>query len=95
MKAAFFCLLVLVTSLDDLTALSTPGPEDDIAAAENNDYLKQQPTTLAGQPADCCAFPTPAPIPCPGPASSLVQRAGTISPPPGPDALYVLMSLQR
>jgi hypothetical protein len=39
LKAIFLCLLLLVTSVDDIVASNTPDPADDWLAAENNDYL--------------------------------------------------------
>ena len=39
MKSISLCLLLLVTSADDIVASTTPDPTDDWLAAENNDYL--------------------------------------------------------
>jgi hypothetical protein len=39
MKSISLCLLLLVTSADDIVASTTPDTSDDWLAAENNDYL--------------------------------------------------------
>jgi hypothetical protein len=95
MRATFFCLLVLLTSVDDITALSTPGTEDDVAALENNDFLKQQPTDPVEQVSDSPALLTPAPLSLPPAGCHRCRRAEQVASHPRPDPLYAFMSLQR
>ncbi len=96
-RAILFCLLVLLTPVDDAVALSTPGTEDDIAAAENNDYLLQQLTHLNSQVTGDGALPVTAltAVPLSVPGVAFCQRTSHIVPCPGPGSLYALMSLQR
>jgi hypothetical protein len=45
----FLILLVMSSFCDDLWACSTPNPDDDAVAAENNDYLASARTLVGGQ----------------------------------------------
>ena len=47
LKAISLCLLLLVTSVDDIVASNTPDPADDWLAAENNDYLTNNGPAVA------------------------------------------------
>ncbi len=98
MKSVLLGLLLLLASADDALACATPWAEDDAQAAENNDFLAQPHAAAARQtrraptpPADppACLDRLALGQPRPGP------RPGAPAPFPGPDLLYVLMSLQR
>jgi hypothetical protein len=45
-KAFLLCLLVLLVPVDDAWARATPGPDDDAAAVENDDFLIQATTEV-------------------------------------------------
>jgi hypothetical protein len=91
-KLLLCCLLVLLTPVDDAWARSTPQPDDDAWAAENNDYL---PRT-----ADEAPRVPPAPAPGAGLPHDTLAACAPPAPPaplvfPQPERLYLLMSLQR
>ena len=96
-KALLFCLLILLTPADDAWARATPGPENDVRAAENNDFLIRADAEAAFPPAAALA---------PGRfGGARLREGGLVTAAPaaaprlatrfGPDPLYVLMSLQR
>jgi hypothetical protein len=96
------CLLVLLvvsTPLDDLWAAATPGPEDDVLAAANNDFLLAARPSQRRGPFDRGVW---APTVYPN-AANLPSTASPLRPPPkanpggpwGAARLYALMSLQR
>lgn len=93
-------LLVLVASFDDTWAITTPTLSDDLAAAENNDFLpvlRWQQT----QKADAKGLPVPAQAAHQaavlGGKAALPAKAREPRPklPVGTSLLYTLMSLQR
>jgi hypothetical protein len=100
MKAFLFSLLLLCGVADDALAKTTPGLEDDAAAAENNEYLPQPFSAQTGRlrleqtappPVRLQARATPF-LTAPSP----LRRAEAGLPPgPGPDLLYVFMSIRR
>src|SRR5438128_1589026 len=97
MRSSLFCLLLLLASADDALARLTPDPEDDAAAAENNEYLAQpypaplrltQQRTLPPDHSQPPAFSF-------GNHPQAPARAGGGVLPLGPELLHLLMSLQR
>jgi hypothetical protein len=97
MKAFLFCLLVLLTPVDDAWARATPGEEDDARAAENNHFVAQADAETA-----LARAAGPGPGLCGSSRvgeGSLVRAAPDAILPPAapfaPDPLYLLMSLQR
>jgi hypothetical protein len=100
---AFICrclcfLLSLSCHLDDLPAVVTPDPDDDVLAAENDDFLPslRQHQPKPSQPDDDPPGSCP---PAPGPLAARTPRARPVpTRPPGPrgtSLLYLLMSLRR
>jgi hypothetical protein len=97
MKASLFCLLVLLASVDDLLALSTPEADDDLVAAGNNEYLAQPRAALT-----CPGWFAPA-LACPPEVTGVAcllpyrrgQRADRGCLHPGANPLYALLSLQQ
>jgi hypothetical protein len=99
-KSSLFCLLLLLTAADDALATLTPGTEDDVAAAENNEYLPQPRSAQAGRLQLEQTGPPPGRLqdradPFLTAPSPLRRAEAGLPPGPGPDPLYVLMSLQR
>jgi hypothetical protein len=97
MKAFLFCLLILLTPVDDVWARATPEPEDDARAAANNDFVTRADaeTVLSRAAAPGLGRCGSARVG----EGSLVRAApdAILSPaaPFAPDPLYLLMSLQR
>jgi hypothetical protein len=86
-------LLVVLTPLDDVVALTTPTTDDDALAAQNNDFL---PTAVgAVQAVQRAAASLPPGYPPRPPAFCSWDRraAGGPAKTSGPDLRYVLMSL--
>jgi hypothetical protein len=92
-----FCLLLLLSPAADALALATPEGDDDLAAAEDNDYLarpragreerRRQPAPPAASPeAGLASLPL---------TTSMRARAPRRCAHTRPDPLYALMSLQR
>jgi hypothetical protein len=99
MKSISLCLLLLVTSADDIVASTTPDPADDWLATENNDYLRNIRPAVAkilksDQEKQTGLFLFP-PL---GILSDLLFSQDLQREAPylfGPNRLYTLMSLQR
>jgi hypothetical protein len=92
-------LLLLWTSPDDLFAGLTEDPSDDAVAAENNEYLApqdDQDTRLPGHGTPPAHAPTlfSDPLPTQAPCQGGLSEAHALVL-PGPDPVYLLMSLQR
>jgi hypothetical protein len=92
-KAFLLCLLVLLVPVDDAWARATPGPDDDAAAAENDDFLIPAATEVA--PAQDVA-PAPGAVRVPDdfavPPWVAVPAPSTLFRRP---LLYLLLSLRR
>ena len=92
-------LLVLSVQADDIAAATTPDPDDDVLAAQDNDYL---PSARSGRPKAAVEENTPNPIGLNVPASSPRAVTSTMawlpssgsSPWLSADLLYSTMSLQ-
>jgi hypothetical protein len=98
MMSVLLGLLLLLASADDALARATPWTEDDAPTAENNDFLAQRHSAGDRLPQRAPARPTDGPVRpdrlLHGP-SLLRPRHGAAALRPGPDLLYLLMSLQR
>jgi hypothetical protein len=91
-------LLLLSCHLDDLPAIVTPDPDDDVLAAENDDFLPScfQHQSKLFQPDE--DLPGSHPLALRPTAASTPGARPVSSPPPEPHGtslLYCLMSLQR
>ena len=100
MKAFLFSLLLLSGAADDALATTTAGPEDAAAAAENNEYLPQPRSAQTGRLQREQTAPPPGRLQARADpfltAPSPLRRAEAGLPPgPGPDPLYVFMSIRR
>jgi hypothetical protein len=99
MKAISLCLLLLVTSVDDIVASTTPDPADDWLAAVNNDYLTNIRPAVAKILKTDQEKPTGLHLSSrPGIVSDLYFSQDLQKEAPhlfGPNRLYTLMSLQR
>jgi hypothetical protein len=99
MKSVSLCLLLLVTSADDIVASTTPDPVDDWLAAENNDYLTNtRPAVAKIQKTDQEKSTGLLLSSRPGIVSDLFFSQDLQGEAPhlfGPNRLYTLMSLQR
>src|SRR5262245_43701822 len=96
MRSAVFCLLLLLSPAGDALALSTPERDDDVAAAEDDDYLPRVGPDRDEQPR---ASSTPGASAAPDLHSpclnaSLRARAARRCAHARPDPLYALMSMQ-
>jgi hypothetical protein len=92
MLKVVFCLLVLLTPVDDAWARATPDPGDDAWAAENNEFLAPAARDTAPLPLQ----PAPGPVRLDDatphqPATADPTRSTVVR----PARLYLLMSLQR
>jgi hypothetical protein len=87
LRPLLYCLLVLLTPVDDAFARATPEPEDDAMAAANNDFLA--PAVQASVVAPPAAVPG-------APLATASTRAGALTGalPCGPGPLFLLMSFQ-
>jgi hypothetical protein len=92
-KASLLAALLLFAALDDGFARLTPWQEDDVAAAQGNDYPAGPRLSAADQVRQELGSPAP---PRPGGRTSAAPRGGGPAPArPYTDRLYALKSLQR
>jgi hypothetical protein len=96
MRALFLGLLVLSASADDGLARLTPSADDDLVAAEDNDFPPAARPAAAGVRAE---LQSPAPAPGPGagetpPALSPFNPPRAAPPAPGASRVYALKSLR-
>jgi hypothetical protein len=100
MKKGWCCLLILLLAsaqLDDAWAAATADADDDVVAAQDNDY------TPSARPAQPGGRDSDAPLPgCPGPflvhpSPPALAPAGVPQPAaaPGPSLVYLFRSLRR
>jgi hypothetical protein len=99
MKSISLCLLLLVTSADDIVASTTPDQADDWLAVENNNYLTNiHPVVTKILKIDQEKSPSLLLSSRPGILSDLFFSEDVQREAPhlfGPNRLYSLMSLQR
>jgi hypothetical protein len=92
LRALLFCLLVLLTPVDDALARATPEPEDDATAAANNEFLADAVhESVVAQPPDLLEARLTAADRAP--ATCVLAHAAPAS--FRADPLYLFMSLQR
>lgn len=88
-RAFLFCVLLLLTPVDDAWASHTPDPGEGAWAAQNNEWLPPLADELAPLPLAPAYGGARHAAPC------AVVLALDSPAPSQPDPLYVLMSLQR
>jgi hypothetical protein len=97
MKGWLFCLLLLLSPAADALVLATPEGDDDVAAAEDNDYLARPRADQEKRQRQPARPPLPSDVNVVSLAltTSLRARAPRWCAHARPDPLYALMSLQR
>jgi|SRR5262245_43278684 len=96
---ALLVLLVLSAWADDIAAAATPDSDDDVLAAQDNDYLpavRPERPRAASNEVTPFSFGLNVPASCPSAVSPTTVRPPHSSPSPwlSADPLYSLMSLQ-
>jgi hypothetical protein len=95
----FLVLLVLSTWADDLAAAATPDLDDDVLAAQDNDYLpavRLERRKVAAEENTPCSFGLNIPVSSPSAVSPTIawRSHSSSSPWLSADLLYSIMSLQ-